>query len=712
MKACIRTASALFCTVLLGIVSAFCVSAADEQEPGGSYLYSSKGKAVSAPEAYSLKQTIDAASVGIGNFEQLADMDIDCNGNLYLLDSKKNQVVVLNSDYKLAYIINEFKHGEITDGFSEPSGISVSRDGNIYIADTENQRIVVLTYSGEYVKIIEAPERELAQYSYEYKPYKVAADAQGRVYVIAKNQTQGIFAFDAKNKFIGYIGATKVKPDFTELFFRMFASKQQKEASLQFIPTEYSNISIDSENFIYAVISSVDNEQIESDISANNSTVKPVRRLSHDGSDITVQNGFAPSVGELSFDPYAYGTLTGASNFTDVADGKNGIFSVLDAKRGRIFTYDSQGNLLYIFGGRGNKNGEFNIPSAIVYSGDDILVADESRGTVQVFEPTEYAECIMNAISDYNNGDYASEYNNWLKVSNMYCGSELAYLGIGRYYYNQKQYRKAMDCFKLADNRDYYSKAVNKYIDTVGQKALPWLAFLIIAAFAIHKLYKRKRSERPISEKGKLYLFWKRFKYSAYIMFHPFDGFWDLKYEKRGGVLPATLLLVLATAVYTVNIRFKAFTFNTFDSENESAFLKGFEGVALLILLWCVANWSITTLMDGKGSMKDIYCYMCYSLLPIIILLPIATLFSYILPLEAEALLSMICTVGVIWTAFLIFCGTATTHHYSAAKTVASSVLTMLGILIILFLFMLTITLVQQMIAFVSLLVKEVTLRT
>ena len=62
-----------------------------------------------------------------------------------------------------------------------------------------------------------------------------------------------------------------------------------------------------------------------------------------------------------------------------------GMYSVLDSKRGRVFTYDSQGNLLYIFGGRGDQKGQFNQPCALIYNGDEILVADRSRNSVQVF---------------------------------------------------------------------------------------------------------------------------------------------------------------------------------------------------------------------------------------------------------------------------------------------------------------------------------------
>jgi hypothetical protein len=45
-----------------------------------------------------------------------------------------------------------------------------------------------------------------------------------------------------------------------------------------------------------------------------------------------------------------------------------------------------------------------------------------------------------------------------------------------------------------------------------------------------------------------------------------------------------------------------------------------FSYVILPFIVWCVSNWSITTLIDGEGSFKDIYITTAYALLPLIIL--------------------------------------------------------------------------------------------
>lgn len=79
--------------------------------------------------------------------------------------------------------------------------------------------MVILDKNGNFIGSIGAPDKKESQYVNQYKPSKVEVDKSDRVYVIAENQTQGIFSFGASGKFMGYVGATKVKPNLAELFF-------------------------------------------------------------------------------------------------------------------------------------------------------------------------------------------------------------------------------------------------------------------------------------------------------------------------------------------------------------------------------------------------------------------------------------------------------------------------------------------------------------
>ena len=40
-------------------------------------------------------------------------------------------------------------------------------------------------------------------------------------------------------------------------------------------------------------------------------------------------------------------------------------------------------------------------------------------------------------------------------------------------------------------------------------------------------------------------------RYSLYVIFHPFDGFWDLSREKRGSLGAANIIVFLVCLLYT-----------------------------------------------------------------------------------------------------------------------------------------------------------------
>ena len=133
--------------------------------------------------------------------------------------------------------------------------------------------------------------------------------------------------------------------------------------------------------------------------------------------------------------------------------------------------------------------------------------------------------------------------------------------------------------------------------------------------------------------------------------------------------------------------------------------------IALPLLLFCVSNWCFSTLTDGKGRFSDIYVTCCVSLLPLILTLPLAAILSNMLTLDETGIYQFITTIGMIWFAFSLFCGILVTHDYSFGKTVLTLVLTVLGMVIILFLTILFLNLISQIIGFIRNLGVEISAR-
>ncbi len=681
-----------------------------------SYTYNAEGEPIAAPDAYTCYSKVSLKTLGIVT-EKLTDMDVDKDGNIYIVDNALGKIIKLNSKNEFVLEKNEFADG---DSFKTPNGISVGADGYVYVADTGNGRIIKFDNEFNLIDIFEKPSLEDAQYDYEYKPLYVEADAESRLYVIAESQTQGIMQFDKKGNFLGYYGATKVTPSVLELFLRKFASEEQLEGMMRFIPTEYRNMSLDSEGFMYCTVSTYSASEIRK--AANGDTsVTPIRRLNQSGKDILLRNGpFAP-VGDIDFNYVISDSVSGASTLVDIAAYKNNIYSVLDSRRGRVFTYNKQGDLLHIFGARGNDVGAFMSPAAICYRGDSILVLDTADSSVSVFSPTEYATLISLGIEQYTFGDYEAEKVTWNKVLSIFPHSTLALKELGKAYFNNKDYDSALEYFKKAEDRVYYSKALEEYIREMASRVMtylfPILVAIIIAWSVVNHLKKKgiiasKSRKSNLSNKHpKLFKLKEEVKYSKYVAFHPFDGFWDLKHEKRGSIKSATVILVLAIVANVIRIRWMPFLFNENDFTQMSALYKGIMNIIALVLLWCVSNWCLTTLMDGKGKMRDIYIYTCYALAPIIVGFPLITAISYFLYIESATFLTIITYLIIIWVAFLVIAGTVSTHDYSFGKAIATIILTVVGMMIIVFLGLLIFSIAQEAYQFIKLLFNEISSR-
>lgn len=198
--------------------------------------------------------------------------------------------------------------------------------------------------------------------------------------------------------------------------------------------------------------------------------------------------------------------------------------------------------------------------------------------------------------------------------------------------------------------------------------------------------------------------------YSFHVIFHPFDGFWDLKNEKRGNIANASVFILLTLIVVILKQQLTGFEFN----DNYNRPLNIFLQIALVLIpliLWCVTNWSVTTLMDGEGTFKDIYITTAYALVPFIIGNLVLIVLSNIISVEEGQVYSLIGTICIVWSVFLLVIGIMTIHQFTMAKTIGTILLVILGMMIISFLILLFFALIQQLINFFYLLFREILMK-
>ncbi|MBO5097135.1 MAG: gluconolactonase [Agathobacter sp.] len=460
------------------------LSVAAQTLPYDTYNYDYQKNVVPTPAAYIPDEVIYSTELECGAFSSPKDMFVAGDGTIYVADTGNHRIVVLNSDMTVKGVIDSFDNKGVEDTFKGPSGVYCSPENVLYIADTDNKRVVILDAEGVLVDIIQDPQSEVLEENFDFAPLKVSVDYAGRVYVVAKNIFQGIMAFDQDHQFMGYFGTINVKITLVERFWRLFSTPEQIKRQKQFIPTEFTNIDIDEEGFVFAT-------------NLDSSGGQAIRKLNPKGIDVITQNnnGKHNLSGDASFST-SKDTYQGASEIIDVKVRDGGMFSVLDRKRGRIFTYDNEGNILYIFGGMGTQEGTFKIPVALEVYENKIYVLDSSNCTISVFAPTEYGSAINEAVRLRYEGDESKAIGIWEKVLEMDSNNEMAYSGIGKAYLSAGDNEKAMYYLKMGVNQSFYSIAFKRYRNELLRDNLGWILtaglIVVIAGVGVSKVKKSR----------------------------------------------------------------------------------------------------------------------------------------------------------------------------------------------------------------------------
>lgn len=207
---------------------------------------------------------------------------------------------------------------------------------------------------------------------------------------------------------------------------------------------------------------------------------------------------------------------------------------------------------------------------------------------------------------------------------------------------------------------------------------------------------------------------WNRYvaslKYAFYVMTHPFDGFWDLIHEKRGTMAAAHTFLVLFLFTRIIKLLYTSFQFISAPIQ----YINVFEQCASLLLpflILCLANWSMTTLFDGKGRFKDIYMGMCYALVPYTLIQLPLVLISNMITFEEASFYTVLMSFSIVWCVFLVFIGLMEIHDYGPGKTFIFLFVTVFGALVIIFLILVFFSLLNDALSYFISLYREIVFR-
>src|SRR5690606_31078834 len=101
----------------------------------------------------------------------------------------------------------------------------------------------------------------------------------------------------------------------------------------------------------------------------------------------------------------------------------------------------------------------------------------------------------------------------------------------------------------------------------------------------------------------------------------------------------------------------------------------------------------------------------CFALIPLVVINFPWIWLSNIISLQETAFYYFSTGAAAVWFVFLLFVGTMTVHQFSPAKTMGTSILTIVAMGFMAFLCLLFFSLVQQIIEFVTVIYTELTMR-
>ncbi len=674
----------IVCLLLLVLLPCYTVSA--EEIPYEGYTYDRDWNEQAAPALY---RADNMNRYGTGELPStLTDMYV-YEESIYVLDSAQSQVMILDENLQVLDTMSFVDEDSNPIVFSQAKGLFVC-DAGIYISDMKRACVERFSWDGVRTMRYEKPDSPAYDDSISFAVTKVIVDGGRNVYALVNGLYAGAVMFSENGDFLGFYGPNEVEMTVDMLLdqsWKKLLTDEQKSAMDRFVPIAYTSFDIDSENFVYTCSKNAISESTR------------VRKLNPSGKGLWDSKKLL--FGDYIPESQWVSGLANVSRIVDVDITDNGILNVLDTARGRIFSYDTNGTLLGVFGGSGSQLGTFADASSLESLNQYIYVLDEKNSDITRFVCTEYGEILNQALVLYNSGEYAKALPLWEDVLARNCYSQLAYTGIGKALLQKGEYKEALSCFKLGADRESYSDAFEEYRFQYMRENFAVLVMGVVATililFVLTKLCKR-RSRQGI-------------KTNHFAMLKaPIATLETFLYKKELSVVFATGVMLAWFVLEILKFFGTGFIFNQNNAGDFNIFLPLVSTVVIYVL-FSVVNWAVSTLTDGKGSLKTIYCSMSYVVLPYLLTQMLHLILSQIFISEEQAFLTFITLTGYVWSGILLIIVITTVHHYTIGKACGNILLTLFGILIVIFLLFMMVVLFEHVASLIMTIYNELTLR-
>jgi len=199
-------------------------------------------------------------------------------------------------------------------------------------------------------------------------------------------------------------------------------------------------------------------------------------------------------------------------------------------------------------------------------------------------------------------------------------------------------------------------------------------------------------------------------KFLCHTMFHPFDGFYELRFRRKQNTLLIAAIYLLCgltelIRLYCTGMSLRAWRVYRVDV------LYTMATAVFPYLVFAVSNWSVTTLFDGKGRLRDVLMVVAYALAPKLLFDLSYIGLSNIVTTDEGIMLSAFSVIGAVIFAFLLFVGLCVAHEYAPGKCVVTLLATMAAAVVIVFVGAVYMGLISKLISCVATVFQELTKR-
>lgn len=199
-------------------------------------------------------------------------------------------------------------------------------------------------------------------------------------------------------------------------------------------------------------------------------------------------------------------------------------------------------------------------------------------------------------------------------------------------------------------------------------------------------------------------------KYSLYVITHPLDGFLDLTHEKRGSLAAANTIVLLTLLARIMSLQYTNFQFMQVYREGINIFVY-IASILFPLVLFCVGNWGLTTLFDGKGKLSQICMGAGYALAPYPLIRFPMIILSNLITVEEGAFYNFALVFMMGWIAVLMICAMMEIHEYTMTKTILFMIASVFAMLVMIFILLLFFSMISQGISYFVSIVKEIMFR-